>query len=126
MEGKSVTVLDSTLRDGTQGRGVSFSVSDKLKIIKALDRQGIAYIEAGNPGSNPKDRELFDQVQGMSLAASRLVAFGSTRKKTSAAEEDEGLRSLVAAKTDWVSIFGKSSMFHVQTVLQATGVTISL
>lgn len=121
MEGKSVTVLDSTLRDGTQGRGVSFSVSDKLKIIKALDRQGIAYIEAGNPGSNPKDRELFDQVQGMSLAASRLVAFGSTRKKTSAAEEDEGLRSLVTAKTDWVSIFGKSSMFHVQTVLQATG-----
>ena len=71
-----LTILDSTLRDGLQGEGVSFSESDKRKVILALDKLGIAYIEAGNPASNPKDADLFQSLQGISLSHAQLVAFG--------------------------------------------------
>ena len=62
-EAKKITILDSTLRDGAQGEGISFSVQDKIHIVKALDELGVAYIEAGNPGSNPKDLEFFQEIQ---------------------------------------------------------------
>ena len=77
---KNIEIFDSTLRDGAQGQGISFSLEDKLKIVRALDDIGIDYIEAGNPGSNPKDMEFFKLVKDITLNNSRLVAFGSTRK----------------------------------------------
>ncbi|MEG1442472.1 MAG: citramalate synthase, partial [Oscillospiraceae bacterium] len=72
-----IEIFDSTLRDGAQGEGISFSVQDKINIVKALDELGIDYIECGNPGSNPKDLEFFTLTKNMHLTHSRLVAFGS-------------------------------------------------
>jgi len=76
-----VEIFDSTLRDGAQGEGISFSVQDKLSIVKALDELGVAFIEAGNPGSNPKDLEFFSEAKKIKLKNAKLVAFGSTRRK---------------------------------------------
>ena len=78
---RTVEIFDSTLRDGAQGEGISFSVQDKLNIVKTLDELGISYIEAGNPGSNPKDLEFFQEVKKIKLQNARLVAFGATRRK---------------------------------------------
>ena len=85
---KKIWLLDSTLRDGAQGEDISFSVQDKLNIVQILDRLGIDYIEAGNPGSNPKDLEFFERVQALHLNHAKLVAFGSTRRKNEAVEDD--------------------------------------
>ena len=83
---KKIDIFDSTLRDGAQGEGVSFSVEDKLAIARALDRAGVDYIEAGNPHSNPKDEEFFRRAAGeLRLSHARLVAFGSTRRRDSSA-----------------------------------------
>ena len=89
-----LTLFDSTLRDGAQGQGISFSVNDKLNILRLLDEAGIPYIEAGNPFSNPKDRDFFQKAGEFPLKQARLVAFGSTRKPGTAAEEDPGLAAL--------------------------------
>ena len=113
-------ILDSTLRDGSQGENISFSVNDKLNIARLLDGLGVAYIEAGNPASNPKDREFFEKAAGLSLRHARLVAFGSTRKPHAAAEEDEGLAALLAAGVETAAIFGKASAFHVERVLRTS------
>src|SRR5450756_2038299 len=78
---RKIHIFDSTLRDGAQAEGISFSVEDKLKILKALDLLGIDYIEAGNPGSNPKDLEFFERAKKVTLQHSRLAAFGSTRRR---------------------------------------------
>lgn len=115
-----LTILDSTLRDGLQGEGVSFSESDKRKVILALDKLGIAYIEAGNPASNPKDADLFQSLRGISLSHAQLVAFGSTRRKNSRADLDAGLKGLLRAGTQVVSLFGKTSPLHVRRVLETT------
>ena len=115
-----VTLLDSTLRDGAQGEGISFSVADKVGIVSALDELGVDYIEAGNPGSNPRDAEFFRLAQGLRLGHARVVAFGSTRRKDSRAEADAQLRSLLDAQTGTVVMFGKSWDFHVERVLCAT------
>ena len=77
---RKIEIFDSTLRDGAQGEGVGFSVTDKINIVKALDNLGVDYIEAGNPYSNPKDLEFFERIQNYSLRHARLVAFGSTRR----------------------------------------------
>lgn len=116
----SVHIFDSTLRDGAQGEGISFSVQDKMNIVRALDSLGVAFIEAGNPGSNPKDLEFFAEVQKLQLENSHLVAFGSTRRKDLAAGEDPNLLSLLAAGTKYVAIFGKSWDFHVSDILRAS------
>lgn len=113
-------ILDTTLRDGAQGEGVSFSVSDKLRVVQALDELGIAYIEAGNPGSNPKDMEFFRLVKDLKLKNATLVAFGSTRRKNMTAGEDDNVRSLLLADTPAVSIFGKCWKLHVTEILRAT------
>ena len=76
-----VTIFDSTLRDGAQGTGISFSLEDKLAAVRLLDQVGIQYVEAGNPGSNPKDQEFFHRAAGLSLRHAQLVSFGSTRRK---------------------------------------------
>ncbi|MDP4110095.1 MAG: citramalate synthase [Bacillota bacterium] len=113
-------ILDTTLRDGAQGEGISFSVDDKINIIKALDELGVAVIEAGNPSSNPKDAELFSLLPKLRLKNSRLAAFGSTRRKEVAAQDDEALKVLASAPTDITVIFGKSSSLHVENVLLTT------
>lgn len=115
-----IDIFDSTLRDGAQGEGISFSVQDKLHIVKALDELGVAFIEAGNPGSNPKDLEFFEEVKKITLQNSKLVAFGSTRRKDIPASEDANLCSLLAADTEYVCIFGKTWDFHVTEILRAT------
>jgi 2-isopropylmalate synthase len=113
-------LFDSTLRDGAQGEGISFSVSDKVAIAHTLDEFGVDYIEAGNPGSNPKDIAFFEQMAGEPLRHAKLCAFGSTRRKNLKAEEDPGLQSLLSAGTGTVVIFGKSWDLHAQKVLGVT------
>ncbi|MBN2811986.1 MAG: citramalate synthase [Spirochaetales bacterium] len=117
---RNVHIFDSTLRDGAQGEGISFSVQDKLHIVRALDELGVAFIEAGNPGSNPKDLEFFEEVKKIELSNSHLVAFGSTRRKDIDASSDQNLRSLLAAGTEYVCIFGKTWDFHVTEILRST------
>lgn len=118
---KSIAIFDSTLRDGAQGAGISFSVNDKIKICKYLDNMGIKYIEAGNPGSNPKDLEFFDRVKKeVKFYNATLTAFGSTRRKGIKAEDDNNLKSLIEAGTSAVAIFGKSWDFHVTEILHVS------
>jgi 2-isopropylmalate synthase len=117
---RPIAVLDSTLRDGAQGESISFSVSDKLRIVEILDDLGVKYIEAGNPGSNPKDLEFFSRAPGLRLKNARLAAFGSTRRRGVAAADDENVRSMLRAETPVVVIFGKSWDFHVTEVLKTT------
>jgi 2-isopropylmalate synthase len=115
-----VIAYDSTLRDGAQAQGVSFTVEDKLKIVRRLDDLGIGYIEAGNPGSNPKDLEFFEQVGALKLNHSKIIAFGSTRKVGIRAADDRNLQSLLSAKTAAVAIFGKSWDYQVTDILRTT------
>ena len=115
-----IDIFDSTLRDGAQAEGISFLVSDKLKIAKALDELGVAYIEAGNPGSNQKDLEFFKEAKNIKFKHSKLVAFGSTRRCNIKAENDPNLNALLEAETEYVCIFGKSSLFHVEKIINTT------
>jgi 2-isopropylmalate synthase len=117
--GSKVEIFDTTLRDGAQGKGISFSVQDKLAVVRALDELGAAWIEAGNPGSNPKDMEFFHSAEKLRLANAKLCAFGATRKKGVKPEDDPALQSVLAAATPAVVVFGKSWDFHVRKVLQA-------
>jgi 2-isopropylmalate synthase len=115
-----IAVLDSTLRDGAQGEGVSFSVTDKLNIARALDELGVDVIEAGNPGSNPKDLDFFREACALELKNATLAAFGSTRRRGVSCEADEALQSLLGAGTSIVVIFGKSWDLHVKQVLKVS------
>ncbi|HIW35551.1 MAG TPA: citramalate synthase [Candidatus Treponema faecavium] len=120
MDTSRITILDSTLRDGAQGGGISFSVQDKLHIVQTLDELGVSYIEAGNPGSNPKDLEFFQAVQKLSLSHAQVAAFGSTRRKDISCAEDANLQSLLAADTETVVVFGKTWDFHVTDILHTS------
>ena len=113
-----IEILDTTLRDGAQGEGLSFSVLDKLKVVRALDELGIAWIEAGNPGSNPKDKEFFSLLPKLERA--KLCAFGVTRKHGSTCDGDAQLQNLLKAETEAVSVFGKSWDLHVKNVLRVS------
>lgn len=115
-----VTIFDSTLRDGAQGTGIAFSLEDKLQAVRLLDQVGVQYIEAGNPGSNPKDAEFFYQAGKLALKNAKLVSFGSTRRKDTKPEEDGNLAALLAAGTPCCCIFGKSWKFHVDRVLETS------
>ena len=117
---QKIETLDSTLRDGAQGEGINFSVQDKLHIVRALDELGVTYIEAGNPGSNPKDIEFFQEAKKLSLQTAKLCAFGATRRKDVACSEDMNVMSLLASGTSDVVIFGKSWDFHVTHILGTT------
>lgn len=116
----SVVFYDTTLRDGTQGEGVYFSVEDKIRIVKKLDRLGIDYIEGGWPGSNPKDMEFYELLSGLRLDHAKVVAFGSTRRPYNPPETDKTLNDLLATGTGVVAIFGKSWDLHVREVLKVT------
>jgi 2-isopropylmalate synthase len=115
-----IFTFDTTLRDGTQGEAVSFSVDDKLLIAEKLDEFGIDYIEGGWPGSNPKDKEFFSRAKGLKFKHARLTAFGATRFAKNAVELDANVAALLAAETPSVSIFGKSWDFHVHRALGIT------
>ncbi len=115
-----VSLFDSTLRDGAQAEGISFSVLDKLKIVKMLDDLGVDYVEAGNPGSNPKDLEFFQEVSSLELSHVRLVAFGATRRRDIRVEDDTNIQSLLSANTPVVSIFGKSWDFQVTDIIRTS------
>ena len=113
-----IELYDTTLRDGAQSEGISFSVSDKLKISEKLDELGIHFIEGGWPGANPKDMEFFSKVKTLKLKNSRIVAFGSTRHANSSVKTDKVMRGLLSANTKYVTIFGKTWDLHVRDVFK--------
>src|SRR5580704_7180860 len=115
-----VEIYDTTLRDGSQGEGINFSVADKLRIAERLDSFGVHYIEGGWPGSNPKDIEFFDEAKRRTFRNARLAAFGATRRKDVDAAGDDQVRLLVDAETPVITIVGKTSLLHVHDVLQTT------
>ncbi len=115
-----VWILDSTLRDGAQGENVNFSVEDKFKVMKVLDNFGVDFIEAGNPASNPKDMEFFKKAEKNPPENSKLVAFGSTRRKNISCEEDDNLRILAETNVEYVSVFGKSWDMHATEIINTS------
>jgi 2-isopropylmalate synthase len=114
---QQVELYDTTLRDGAQTEGISYSVPDKLRIVEKLDALGVHYIEGGWPGSNPKDAEFFRRVRALRLRSAEVTAFGSTRRAASAGK-DPNLKALLKAETRVVTIFGKSWDLHVRDVLR--------
>lgn len=118
MKTHSVKIYDTTLRDGSQGEGIAFSVEDKIRIAQRLDELGIHYIEGGYPGSNPKDLQFFQQIRSIPLHQARIVAFGSTYRPGLQPAEDPNLRALLEAHTQTVTLFGKAWDKHVHEALQ--------
>ena len=115
-----IELYDTTLRDGAQTEGISYSVQDKLRITEQLDALGVHTIEGGWPGSNPKDAEFFRKARRLSLRSAALAAFGSTRRASVSAAKDPNLRALLAAETPVVTLFGKSWDLHVRDVLKTS------
>lgn len=115
-----IQIFDSTLRDGAQGENVNFSVEDKINVMKALDNFGIDFIEAGNPASNPKDMEFFKRAEECPPKRSKLVAFGSTRRKNIPCAEDANLNALADTNVEYVSVFGKSWDLHATEIICTT------
>ena len=113
-----IEMYDTTLRDGSQGEGVNFSLRDKLQIAEKLDDLGFEYIEGGYPLSNPKDSEFFRQAADKDWQHSRITAFGMTRRRDTAAEDDVGMQALRDSKATVVTIVGKSWDLHVTEILQ--------
>jgi 2-isopropylmalate synthase len=116
MEGQ-ILIYDTTLRDGTQGERINFSAEEKLRIVQRLTELGIHYVEGGWPGSNPRDMRFFQMAKDLRLGATRLTAFGSTRKPDIAPERDPNLTALLQAGTHTLTIFGKSWDLHVSEIL---------
>ncbi len=120
MKQNKVILYDTTLRDGTQGEGISLSVEDKIKIAQRLDQFGIDFIEGGWPGSNPKDMAFFERIQEIRLQHAKVAAFGSTCRPGVAPEDDVNLRALLASRVQVATIFGKSWDLHVTDALNTT------
>ncbi|MGD8823955.1 MAG: citramalate synthase [Myxococcales bacterium] len=118
--GPVVEVYDTTLRDGTQMEGLSLSCDDKLRIAEHLDGLGMAFVEGGWPGSNPKDAEFFERAKELPWKNVALAAFGSTCRARLRAEDDKQLRTLLEACTPVCTIFGKSWNMHVTEILRTT------
>ncbi len=114
---RAIEIYDTTLRDGAQGEGISFSAEDKIKIAMKLDSMGFHYIEGGWPGSNPKDMEFFRKISTMSLKNSVITAFGSTRKPGIKAEEDANLKCILDSGVQVATLVGKTWDFHVTHAL---------
>jgi 2-isopropylmalate synthase len=114
---RRIEIYDTTLRDGTQGEGFNLSLQDKLLVAQKLDELGVDYIEGGFPLSNPKDAAFFKDVRELKLKSARIAAFGMTRRRGVKAEDDPGMKSLLEAETPVITLVGKSSEFHVTTVL---------
>src|SRR5215510_11106694 len=112
-----IEIYDTTLRDGSQGEGISFSVEDKIRIARRLDEFGMDYIEGGWPGSNPKDEEFFARMKSVTLKHARLAAFGSTRRAGVRPEDDPQVQKLLASEAPVITLFGKSWDAHVTHAL---------
>ena len=115
-----IQLYDTTLRDGAQREGISFSVEDKLQIARKLDELGLHFIEGGWPGSNPKDAEFFSRARGLKLAHAQLAAFGSTRRPNIKAESDPNLLAMLDAGTRVMTLVGKSWDLHVTELIETT------
>jgi len=114
---RRIEIYDTTLRDGTQGEGFNLSLQDKLQIAQKLDELGVDYIEGGFPLSNPKDAGFFRQIPELKLRNAKIAAFGMTRRRGVKPQDDPGMKALLEANTPVVTLVGKSSEFHVRTVL---------
>jgi len=117
---KPVTIYDTTLRDGTQGTGISFSVLDKIRVAEKLDGFGVDFIEGGWPGSNPRDVAFFEEAAKRTWKSAKIAAFGSTRRGGVAVQDDAQVRTLLEAKTPVVTIVGKTWLLHVTEVLSVS------
>ena len=117
---RRIEIYDTTLRDGTQGEGFNLSLQDKLLIAQKLDELGVDYIEGGFPMSNPKDEAFFRDIREMKLKHARIAAFGMTRRRGIKAEEDPGMKALLAAQTPVVTLVGKTSEHQAKVVLGVT------
>jgi 2-isopropylmalate synthase len=117
---EQVKLYDTTLRDGMGGQGMSLSVGEKLKVVQTLDGLGVHFVEAGFPSSNPKEAELFERLAGVELAGTTIAAFGMTRRRDVAAEDDAALRTLVECFAPMVCLVGKSWRLHVDKVIKVT------
>jgi len=117
---RQIKIYDTTLRDGTQGEGVAFSMEDKVRIAQRLDALGVHYIEGGWPGSNPKDLRFFKRVQDAVFKSAKISAFGATRRPGVRPQDDGNLQALVEAGPPVVTIFGKAWDFHVTAALGTT------
>lgn len=115
-----IQIYDTTLRDGTQSEGFTLSCSDKLRIVKRLDMLGVAFIEGGWPGSNPKDAEFFEGVRDMELKHAIVTAFGSTCRAKTSPEDDANIKALLDSKTTVCTVFGKTWTLHVTDVLRTS------
>jgi 2-isopropylmalate synthase len=115
-----IQIYDTTLRDGTQREGISLSVDDKLRVARRLDELGVAFIEGGWPGSNPKDAEFFERARDVRWSTALVTAFGATCRVGGAPEDDANLRALVDARTPVCTVVGKTSTLHVKEVLRTT------
>ncbi|HVU25941.1 MAG TPA: citramalate synthase [Opitutus sp.] len=120
MNNNAVKIYDTTLRDGTQGEGISFSVADKLLIAERLDQFGVDYIEGGFPGSNPRDISFFAEAKKLKLEHAKLAAFGATRRAGVKPEEDAQLRTLLESEMPVLTIVGKTWLLHVNEILRTT------
>ena len=120
MGNNNILIYDTTLRDGSQAEGVSFTVASKLRVTQKLDQFGVDYIEGGWPGSNPRDMAFFEQAVDLKLSHAKIAAFGSTRRANTLVEEDAQVKLLLDANTPVVTIFGKSWLLHVTDVLRTT------
>ncbi|MCX6067360.1 MAG: citramalate synthase, partial [Chloroflexi bacterium] len=115
-----IQIYDTTLRDGTQSEGFNLSASDKIRIAKRLDDLGVAFIEGGWPGSNPKDVEFFERAREMEWKNAKIAAFGATCRVKGGPEDDASIKALLDAQTPVCTIFGKTWTLHVTEVLQTT------
>ncbi len=113
-----IEIYDTTLRDGTQGEGISFSVADKCRVAEELDALGVDIIEGGWPGSNPRDVAFFQRVRTLKLKHSAIAAFGATRRQKLTCRQDKSIQSLLQADTPVVTVFGKSWILHVTDALR--------
>ena len=117
---RTVKLYDTTLRDGSQAEGISYSVMDKIRIAEELDKIGIHFIEGGWPGSNPKDREFFEKITRSKLKNSKIAAFSMTRRPNIPASQDSNLLALLKSGAQVITIVGKTWDFHVTEVLKTT------
>jgi 2-isopropylmalate synthase len=115
-----IQIYDTTLRDGTQSKDISLSCNDKLNIARRLDELGVAFIEGGWPGSNPKDVEFFQQANNMTWKNAKIVAFGSTCQANKDPAKDSNIQALLSAGTEYCAVVGKTSILHVTDVLRTT------
>src|SRR5664279_1630472 len=115
-----IEIYDTTLRDGTQREGISLSCEDKLIIARKLDEFGVAYIEGGWPGSNPKDADFFQRIRSMQLKHAVITSFGSTCRVGGTPADDPNITALLESETNVCAIVGKSSTLHVTEVLRTT------